>query len=98
MSPKSEPDVEEPAPTLDERSVQTLSTLAVGRDARVVAIAPRDPTRRLRLAHFGLVAGATIHLQQRTPATVLRVGETTLAVEPDVAAEIYVRRLPGARD
>jgi DtxR family transcriptional regulator, Mn-dependent transcriptional regulator len=40
-----------------------------------------------------VVPGATLHFQQRSPAAVIRIGETTLAVEPEVAGEIYVKRL-----
>ncbi len=75
-----------------EPLVQPLDRLPVGQEARIVYIAPREPSRLVRLANLGVVPGATVHLQQRTPATVLRVGETTLAVEAEVAGEIYVKR------
>ena len=47
----------------------------------------------MRLSNLGVVPGAVIRLQQKTPAVVLRVGETTLAVEPEFADEIYVKRV-----
>jgi hypothetical protein len=40
-----------------------------------------------------VVPGALVRLQQKSPAVVLRVGETTLAVEPEFADEIYVKRV-----
>ena len=70
--------------------VEPLDRLAVGQDARIIYIAPREPARLLRLSNLGVVPGATVHLQQRAPATVFRIGETTLAIEPEMAAEIYV--------
>lgn len=76
-----------------EPLVQPLDQLPVGEEARVVYIAPREPARLIRLSNLGVVPGATVRLQQRSPAAVLRVGETTLAVEADVAGEIYVKRV-----
>jgi len=75
-----------------EPLVQPLDCLPLGRDARIVYIAPREATRLVRLSHLGIVPGAVVQLQQIRPAAVIRVGETTLAVEPEVAGEIYVRR------
>jgi DtxR family Mn-dependent transcriptional regulator len=76
-----------------EPLVQPLDQVPVGQDARVVYIAPREPARLVQLANLGVVPGATLHFQQRSPAAVIRIGETTLAVEPEVAGEIYVKRL-----
>lgn len=74
-----------------EPHVQPLDRLDVGQSARVAFVVPREPGLMVRLAHLGVVPGALIHLQQRFPAAVLRVGETTIAVEPRVAGDIYVR-------
>jgi DtxR family Mn-dependent transcriptional regulator len=74
-----------------EPLVQPLDQLAVGRTARIVYIVPRDPTRLVKLSDLGLVPGVSIRLQQRRPATVVAVGESTLAVDRDIAAEIYVK-------
>jgi DtxR family Mn-dependent transcriptional regulator len=76
-----------------EPLVQPLDRLGPGDSAHIVFIVPREPGRLVRLAGLGVVPGATVHFQQRSPAAVLRVGETTLALEPAIAAEIYVRRL-----
>jgi DtxR family Mn-dependent transcriptional regulator len=87
-----------------EPLVQPLDRLGVGEDARIVYIAPRDPDRLVRLSSLGVVPGARVHLQQRLPAAVVRLGETVLALDPAIAGEIYVKReaagpgpqLPGA--
>jgi Fe2+ transport system protein FeoA len=71
--------------------VLPLSELPVGREGRVVHIAPREPMRRLQLSHLGVMPGALVCLQQIRPAAVVRVGETMLALDPEIAAEIYVR-------
>jgi len=75
-----------------EPLVQPLSRMALGEPARIVYIAPREKERLVRLANLGIVPGATVRLDQRSPAAVILVGETTLAVDPEVAGEIYVKR------
>ena len=76
-----------------EPLVQPLQRLAPGETGRIVHIVPREARRLMRLSHLGVVPGAVVRLQQKSPAVVLRVGETTLAVEPELADEIYVKRV-----
>jgi DtxR family transcriptional regulator, Mn-dependent transcriptional regulator len=71
-------------------STTRLDRLAAGRSGRVVHVAFHDPLLMARLAHFGLVPGARVEVEQAWPATVVRVGETTIALEPAVAAYIHV--------
>ncbi len=78
-----------------EPLVQPLSRLAVGSLARIVYIVPRDAERLSRLSALGVAPGATLRLQQKAPATVLKLGETTLAVDPEIAGEIYVKKVTG---
>jgi len=81
------------------RTVRPLVTglphLETGARARIVFIAPRFHDRMDRLASLGVVPGAEIRLQQRAPAFVLEVGETTLALDAEIAGEVYVKRLEG---
>lgn len=77
-----------------EPLVQPLDQLAVGRSARIVYIVPRDPGRLVKLSDLGLVPGVAVRLQQKRPATVVAVGETTLALDRDIVSEIYVKKLP----
>ena len=76
-----------------EPLVQPLGMLPVGARGRIVYIVPRDPDRLVRLSNLGIIAGETIQLAQKTPAAILRVGETTLAVDPQIADEIYVKKV-----
>jgi len=75
-----------------EPLVQPLDRMPVGFSGRIVYIVPREPERLVKLSHLGIVPGAVIRLQQKSPAAVLRVAETTLAVDPAIASEIYVKR------
>lgn len=76
-----------------EPLVQPLDRLPAGTDGRIVYIVPRERERLARLTNMGIVPGARIRVQQKVPAFVLVVGETTLAVDPEIAGEIYVKKV-----
>ncbi len=71
--------------------VAPLEDAAVGQRYRVVFIAPKSHTRLDRLAVMGLTPGAEIRLHQKRPSYVIRIGETDVAIDQDIAREIYVR-------
>jgi len=73
--------------------VVPLTRLAVGLEARIVHIVPKHGDRMVRLSTLGLIPGTVLRLQQRRPAVVLQLGETVLAVDREMAAEIYVKPL-----
>jgi DtxR family Mn-dependent transcriptional regulator len=75
-----------PAGTLD------LTQLAPGETAEFAGVNSANESRKHTLAVYGLVPGSRLTLQQRSPAYVVRVGETELALEGDIAREILVRR------
>ena len=74
-------------------STTRLDHLAAGRSGRVVHLALSDPLLAARLAHFGLVPGAVVEVEQVWPAAVVRLGETTLALDDAIAATIYVHAI-----
>lgn len=65
-----------------------------GEDVEVVEIRPGRARRLERLSALGIVPTAVIRLRQRHPAPVLEVGLTTVAVDADIAGQIYVRPKP----
>ncbi len=71
--------------------VQRLSDLAIGQSGRITVIAPKFHSRLERLGALGVVPGAEVRLKQKFPSFVIDVGETTLALDRDIAQEIYVR-------
>ncbi|GEJ57249.1 metal-dependent transcriptional regulator [Anaeromyxobacter diazotrophicus] len=76
------------------RSLVTgLPSFELGTPARIVFIAPRFHDRMDRLASLGVIPGSEIRLHQRSPSYVIEVGETTLALDPEIAQEIYVKRV-----
>jgi DtxR family Mn-dependent transcriptional regulator len=70
--------------------VTPLSDGSIGADYRIVFIASRSHRRLDRLCSLGVVPGAQLHLHQRLPAFIVRVGGTDIALEPEIAADIFV--------
>lgn len=77
-------------------AVFPLPSLPLGAPARIVFIHPRRSGRLDQLATLGLVPGTDIRLRQTRPALVVEVGETTLAMDAQVAEDVYVKHAPGA--
>lgn len=73
--------------------IHRLARLEVGKSARVAFLTPSFHKRFDRLAAFGINPGAVLNLHQRRPAFVVRVGETELALDPEIANEIFVREM-----
>jgi DtxR family Mn-dependent transcriptional regulator len=73
--------------------VTGLSGFELGVPARIVFIAPRFHDRMDRLAALGVIPGSEIRLRQRSPSYVIEVGETTIALDPEIAREVYVKRV-----
>jgi len=71
--------------------VTGLPSFDLGVRGRIVFIAPRFHDRMDRLAALGVIPGSEIRLHQRSPAFVIEVGETTIALDPEIAGEIFVK-------
>jgi len=74
-----------------EPLITRLIDLPIGATASVVFIAPKSVQRLNRLAAFGVVPGSEVRLVKRRPSLVLACGQTSLALEDEIGAEIYVR-------
>ncbi len=73
--------------------VRPVTSLKSGDRATVLCMGGQNPSRHNTLAVFGLVPGAEVVLLQKQPSCVLRVGETELALDSDIAREILVQRV-----
>jgi DtxR family Mn-dependent transcriptional regulator len=71
--------------------VTGLPSFDLGATGRIVFIAPKFHDRMDRLAALGVIPGSTIRLHQRSPSYVIEVGETTIALDPEIAREIFVK-------
>lgn len=67
-----------------------LASLAPGRKARLAEVGAVDTAQREQLAAYGLVAGCRLAVLQQKPMTVVLAEELELALEPDVAREVWV--------
>ena len=72
--------------------VVPLSRLEAGRTARVAYVSTPSHPRLHKLVSFGLTPGVAIKVHQKSPSYVISCGQTELALEADVAREIYVWR------
>jgi DtxR family Mn-dependent transcriptional regulator len=79
-----------------ERRVQPLviplHELPRGGMGRIAFMTPSYQKRFDRLGTFGVVPGNRIRLRQTQPSVVIEIDGTSLALDRDVAREIYVRR------
>lgn len=82
-----------PRPATPQRDVVSLHELDEGEHSELVCLNCAHGSRRNALAVYGLVPGSRLVLQQKRPAFVVRVGETELAIEADIAQEIFVKRV-----
>jgi DtxR family Mn-dependent transcriptional regulator len=69
-----------------------LRDLEPGDEGRITFIAPKEHARLDRLSSLGVIPGSTIKLHQKRPSFVIRIGETDLAIDEEIAKEIYVRK------
>jgi DtxR family Mn-dependent transcriptional regulator len=73
--------------------VTRLSEFEVGATGKITFIVPSDPSRLSKLNSLGITAGSLIKFVQKIPSCVLQIDETTVAVDPEIAKEIYVKRI-----
>lgn len=78
-------------PTVPVDEMLTVRDLKPGTQAEILCLGGDSPSRRNHLAVFGLVPGSEVLVLQRYPSYVVRVGETVLALDEDVAGDIVVR-------
>jgi DtxR family Mn-dependent transcriptional regulator len=77
---------------LVDRVVVSLNRLDSGETACIAYINTKKHTRLHKLVAFGLCPGIQIRVHQKSPSLVIQYDETQLALEPEVAADIFVWR------
>lgn len=73
--------------------VEPLSKLRIGERGRIIFISSKSHVRLDKLSTLGIVPGSVLRVHQKKPAFVIQIGETTLALDPEIIKEIYVRVL-----
>jgi DtxR family Mn-dependent transcriptional regulator len=74
--------------------VVSCDQLRIGESASVAYFCTRDHSRLLKLSALGISPGMPLKLIQKWPAYVVQCEETEIALEPDVAKNIYVWQTP----
>ena len=75
-----------------EPLVVRLSDFEVGLKGRIVFIVSAETARLNKLGSMGITAGSIIRLLQKKPSYVIQIDETSIAVDPDIAKEIFVKK------
>lgn len=73
--------------------VLNITELSPGDRGRVVFMSPKHHDRLDRLGSLGLLPGAVVKLHQKQPTYVLDIGETSIAIDYDIAREIFVKKV-----
>jgi len=73
--------------------VMRLCDFPIGEDAYIVFITPKHHRHLDRLSSLGLVPGSKLKLHQRQPSYIISIGEMDMAIDDDIAKEIYVKKL-----
>lgn len=71
-------------------SPSTLADVPAGWNARLRSWARTPARRRQQLRAYGLAEWGWIHVLRSSPATIICVGQTEIALERDLAATIVV--------
>jgi len=82
----------------EEELVCPLSEMGIGDHCEIVHIRPKHHARLDKLGAYGLVPKSVILLHQKKPSFVIQIDETDLALDLDVAGDIYVRRIKKPAD
>jgi Fe2+ transport system protein FeoA len=78
----------------DDPKAVRLADLSPGMRGRVVALQGVSSNSEARLNGFCILPGVVLHLSQRRPTFVIRIEETTVALDSCLAEAIWVRPLP----
>ncbi len=76
-----------------EPIIITLGKFEAGSKGKIAYLALQNHPDLHRLLALGLVPGTLFNLHQTFPTFVIEVGETTIALEQEIAEKIYVRKV-----
>jgi DtxR family Mn-dependent transcriptional regulator len=79
--------------TMTSTVVANLTSLSPGDKGRITYIKPKHHNRLHRLTSFGLTPGTIVEVHQKYPAVCIRYEGTELALDQDVAEDIFVAKI-----
>jgi len=71
-------------------AIVSLDRVRIGDVVKVSYVSTPSNSRMHKLSHFGIIPGASIRVHQRYPSFVVECGNTQLAMEEEMAREIFV--------
>jgi DtxR family Mn-dependent transcriptional regulator len=74
-----------------QKVVFPLSELDVGQKGKIAYIHSQEPQKLQKLMGMGVMPGMNVALITRFPSYVFQLGQTQIAVDKDIAQDIYVR-------
>jgi DtxR family Mn-dependent transcriptional regulator len=75
-----------------EPIITSVDRMKPGEDGKIAYLRLAQHPELHKLLSLGLVPGTVVHLHQTSPAYVLEAGESQLALDEDVARNIFVRK------
>ena len=77
-----------------ESIVLSMDHFSSGDKGKVAYILTRDHPQLHKLMSLGIVPGTLVHIHQIFPSFIIKVDETQIALEREVAKNIYLRKFP----
>jgi len=71
-------------------AIVPLDRVKLGEAVKVAYVLTSSNSRMHKLTHFGIVPGVFIRIHQRYPSFIIQCGNTQVAMEDDIAREIFV--------
>ena len=72
--------------------IKSLAVLDVGEKGRIAYMFSLDHGRIDKLASMGLMPGTVVKMHQKSPSLVVCFDETTLAMDDEIAQDIFVKK------
>ncbi len=69
-----------------------LTDFEVGLKGKIVFIVSSETSRLNKLSSMGITAGSIVRLLQKRPSFVIQIDESSIAIDPDIAKEIYLKK------
>ncbi|MCM8819443.1 MAG: metal-dependent transcriptional regulator [Candidatus Omnitrophica bacterium] len=80
-----------------ESIVVPLTKLSPGSRGKIVYLLTHNHPQLHKLMSLGMVPGARIFVHQTFPSFIIQIEETQVALEEDIAKEIYVKKISGGQ-
>lgn len=74
-----------------EPVISPLSSIKAGKKVKVVYISTKSHASLDRLSGIGVIPGLELTIHQKFPSIILQYGETQLALDNDIAKNVFVR-------